>query len=159
MGTCAPDAMWEGEGKQREPRAGVDTHQDVERGDTCLGAGGVAKHLPLGVLHCAGDGAVHQAVDAHFGSTQLALQHRVWDDREAGRPVGTGPRRYLLSPPSPEGHFPPSSSVPVHSALNFHVPAFGVFGSSLSPQQTGEPRHWERWGHRWNLTWGWGRRC
>lgn len=140
-----PDAMrlgvGEGEGEQSEPRAGVGTHQDVEGGDTCLGAGGIAENLPLGVLHRAGHGAVHQAVDAHLGRTQLALQHRVWDDGEAGRPAGTGPGGCLSPLPSSDGGFPPNSSFPINLAPNLCLSA--GFWELCSPQQ--HPRC--KWGN------------
>lgn len=54
--------------------------------ETCLGAGRVAKHLYFGVLHGAGDGTVHEAPNPKLWHTQLAFQHGVLNDREAGRP-------------------------------------------------------------------------
>lgn len=148
---ACPDAtrlgVGEGEGEQSEPRAGVGTHQDVEGGDTCLGAGGVAENLPLGVLHRAGHGAVHQAVDAHLGRAQLALQHRVWDDGEAGRPAGRGPGGCLSPSPSSDGSFPPSSSFPINLALNLCLSA-GFWelplSSAASEVKMGKLRHGDR---------------
>lgn len=54
--------------------------------ETCLGAGRVAKHLHLGVLHGAGDGTVHEAPNPKLWYTQFAFQHGVLYNRETGRP-------------------------------------------------------------------------
>ena len=51
-----------------------------------LAVGWVTEQLPLGVLHGTGDGAVHQPGHSQLRDAQLALQNRVLDQRETGRP-------------------------------------------------------------------------
>ena len=53
-----------------------------------LAAGRVAEQLSFRVLHGAGDGAVHEPGHSELRDAQFALQHRVLDQGEAGRPAG-----------------------------------------------------------------------
>lgn len=54
-----------------------------------LAVWGVAEQLPLGVLHGAGDGAIHEPGHPQLWNTQLPLQNRVLDQRVAGGPGNT----------------------------------------------------------------------
>ena len=53
-------------------------------GGSDLAAGRVAEQLSFRVLHGAGDGAVHEPGHPELRDAQLALQHRVLDQGEAG---------------------------------------------------------------------------
>lgn len=69
------EPLGRGRREKQTPRRGG-THQDVEGGNTCLGAGGwVAENFHLGILHHAGHRAVHQTVHARLRDAQFALQH------------------------------------------------------------------------------------
>jgi hypothetical protein len=71
--------------QRRSPCWGREAHV-LGAQETCLGAGGIAKHLYFWVLHGARNGTIHKASNSELWYTQFAFQHRVLYDRKTGRP-------------------------------------------------------------------------
>lgn len=58
--------------QRRSPCWGREAHV-LGAQETCLGAGGIPKHLYFGVLHGARNGTIHKASNSKFWYTQFAF--------------------------------------------------------------------------------------